>query len=249
MQRNSLKLKIGYLYPELLQGFCDEANVGAFILRAKERGIKTTLVRINAGQNILTSKAIGNCDFYYIGGSNIKILVDAYDYIVQNRENLRKDALRGIPMLAVYSGFMLFGASFQLKNQPRKKGFGILSAEFEMTEERIFGTVLGTCDFIAKETIAGFENHTVKARLKPATSPFLIIQKGTGNNFKDNIEGARFNNVIGTFLTSPILAQNPKLCDYLIATALRVKYKTKIPLAPMCNDVEEYSRNYIIGTK
>ena len=77
----------------------------------------------------------------------------------------------------------------------------------------------------------------------------MILSKGRGNNGRDKTEGARFNNVIGTYITSPILAQNPHLCDFFIATALRVKYKCRVPLTPLCDDIEWYSHNFILDAK
>ena len=39
MSKNPLKLKIAYLYPDILESFCDRANVEAFKYRANLRDV------------------------------------------------------------------------------------------------------------------------------------------------------------------------------------------------------------------
>ena len=45
-----------------------------------------------------------------------------------------------------------------------------------------------------------------------------------GNNGKDETEGARYKNVIGTYMHGSILPKNPKLADWLIERAVTRKY-------------------------
>jgi CobQ-like glutamine amidotransferase family enzyme len=47
------------------------------------------------------------------------------------------------------------------------------------------------------------------------------VLKGYGNNGRDHQEGARRDNVIGTYLHGPLLPKNVWFADWLIATALR----------------------------
>ena len=63
MPKNPLKLKICYLYPDILQSFCDDANVETFVKRAIWRNIDVQIDKICANDRITASKY----DFYYIG--------------------------------------------------------------------------------------------------------------------------------------------------------------------------------------
>ena len=126
---------------------------------------------------------------------------------------------------------------------------GILNVDMMSGKEHHYGNVVGNCEFLKNKTVVGFENHGILSFLKPGVAPFLTLQRGLGNNGKDKTEGARVNNIIGTFLTSPILAQNPHLCDFLISAALRIKYKCRIPLTPLTDDIEWYSHNYILESR
>jgi CobQ-like glutamine amidotransferase family enzyme len=51
---------------------------------------------------------------------------------------------------------------------------------------------------------------------------------GAGNNPEAKFEGARYKNVIGTYLHGSVLPKNPELTDFLIAKALKNKGK-KLP--------------------
>lgn len=245
MPRNSLKLKIAYLYPDLLHGFSDLANVETFATRARWRDIDVSISYINSNDKVQASRY----DFYFIGGSNIQNLEYCLYYLRQNEDEIRVAAMSGVPILAVNCGYLLFGNYYQLHNKTQVEGLKILDVDSIAGKTHHWGSVNGTCEFLKNKTVAGFENHGILSYLKQNAAPFLRLHSGLGNNGRDKTEGARFNNVIGTYITSPILAQNPHLCDFLIATALRIKYRCRIPLTPLCDDIEWYSHNFILDNK
>ena len=242
MSSNPLKLKIAYLLPDVLESFCDEANVKAFLWRANLRGIDVQIYNVLEHEKIQSTKY----DFYYIGGSNSENLEKALLSLKTNKDELHIASSAGIPMLAVNCGYQLFGNFYQLHNKTRLEGLKLLDVDSIASKKPFFGPVTGICNFLKNKTIAGFENHSIKTYLRPSAAPFLTIKKGLGNNAEDKTEGARNNNVIGTYLTSALLPQNPHFCDFLIAVALRIKYKCKVPLTPLCDDIEWYSHNYIV---
>lgn len=240
-----LKLKIAYLYPDILQSFCDEANVETFAKRATTREIDVQICPVCANDKFQATKF----DFYYVGGSNVENLEIALKYLKQNEAELICAKEANIPILAVNCGYILFGNNYQLHNQAQVQGLGILNVDSIANKDHHWGNVAGVCEFLKGKTVVGFENHGIISYLKPGVAPFITLQKGLGNNGKDKTEGARMNNIIGTYLTSPILAQNPHLCDFLIGSALRIKYKCRIPLTPLCDDIEWYSHNYTLELK
>ena len=77
MSSNPLRLKIAYLYPDILQSFCDKANVEVFCKRAAWRDVDIQVYEINANDKISASKF----DFYYIGGSNTSAMENALKYL------------------------------------------------------------------------------------------------------------------------------------------------------------------------
>ena len=245
MSKNYLKLRIAYLYPDILHGFSDSSNVETLATRARWRDIDVQINCINSNDKVQSSKY----DFYYIGGTNIKDLEQALHFLHQNEDEIKVAAMSGVPMLAVNCGYLLFGNYYQLHNRTQVEGLKILDVNSVAGKVHHWGAIYGSCDFLKNKVIAGFENHGILSYLKQNALPFLSLHSGLGNNGKDKSEGARFNNVIGTYITSPILAQNPHLCDYILATALKIKYRCKIPLAPLCDDIEWYSHNYILDNK
>lgn len=243
MQTTSLKLKIGHILPDILHSFCAEANVGAFKFRAKARNIEIEHVLFN---NFDTIK---KCDFYYIDGSNVNAFQYAIKYLKENQDIIKDMISSEVPTLAVNLGYALLSNSCQLPNCPKIKGLRIFNAETSFSKERIKCPIIGTCDFLNNETIVGYKNQIFTTFLSIEANPFLNVLKGEGNNIQDISEGIRYNNAIGTYITSPLLAQNPTLCDYLIEIALRIKYKTKIPLSNITDDVEWYCHDYMLKMK
>lgn len=245
MSKNPLKLKIAYLYPDILQNLCDKSNVEVFQKRAQWRDIQVSVQMINKNDKIQLNKF----DFFYIGGSNIEQLPVAIKYLNQNKEEIAIASAMNIPILAVDCGYILLGNYFQLHNTVQIDGVGVLDVDSIATNYRYTSSVVGTCEFLQSKSIAGHENHSMISYLKSGVSPFIALSRGYGNNAKDKTEGARFNNTIGTYITSPLLAQNPHFADFLISQALRIKYKCRIPLTPLCDDIEWFSHNDILEMK
>jgi len=245
MSKNPLKLKVAYLYPDILQGYCDLANIETFVQRAKWRDIDVQVQEIWANDRIQSQKY----DFYYIGGTNIHALDNAIEYLKQNEDDLIVASASSAPILAVYCGYILFGTTYQLQNKTEVEGLNIFNTITQESKKHYFGKVIGTCDFLHDKTIVGYRKQETSTILQDKIAPFLNLKKGIGNNITDKTEGARINNTIGTYITTPILAQNPHLCDFFISNALRIKYKCKIPLDNLCDDIEWYSHNYILEAK
>ncbi len=244
MSTNPLKLKIAYLYPDILQSFCDEANVNAFCKRANWRDIETSVTLIQANDKVQSSKY----DFYYIGGNNPDSLDYALKFLKQNDDELKIAAISGVPMLAVNCGYQLFGNYYQLLDKAQAQGLGIFDIHSRVSSNLHCGNILGSCSFL-KNKVAGFVNYNIFSYYDSNPMPFLNLQKGQGNNDNDKTEGAKFSNVIGTHIQGALLAQNPHLCDHFISTALKVKYRCKIPLTPLCDDLEWYSYRYLVDGK
>ena len=242
---NPLKLKIAYLYPDILHGFCDKANIDTFVTRASWRDIGVQVFEINSHDKIQASKF----DFYYIGGTNVRELEHALNFLKQNEQELKVASMSDVPMLAVNCGYLLFSNYYQLHNKTQIEALGLLDVDAIAGKSHYCGNIVGNCEFLNNKTVVGFENHGILSYLKTDVAPFLTLQRGIGNNGRDKTEGARHNNIVGTYISSPLLAQNPHLCDFFIAAALRIKYKCRIPLTPLCDDIEWYSHNYIVDTK
>ena len=99
------------------------------------------------------------------------------------------------------------------------------------------------------ETLVGFENHSGLTYLENETVPLAKITTGNGNNGKDKTEGARFCNVFGTYLHGSFLPKNVHFADYLISLALEKRYKEKIELSPLNDEIEAKTHEALVDKK
>ena len=60
------------------------------------------------------------------------------------------------------------------------------------------------------ERLIGFINRAGGAQTGSVERPFKI-QPGEGANFTEHSEGIKYKNLLGTYLTGPILVRNPPL--------------------------------------
>jgi CobQ-like glutamine amidotransferase family enzyme len=135
---------------------------------------------------------------------------------------LRELADDGLPMLAVCGLYQLFGHRFTTHTGEVITGIGLLDAETIGGPTRLIGnTVLESDEF---GTIIGYENHSGLTTLGADVQPFGRVTKGDGNNGTDGTEGARYRNVIATYLHGSLLPKNPAVADYLIRHAAERRY-------------------------
>jgi CobQ-like glutamine amidotransferase family enzyme len=123
-------------------------------------------------------------------------------------------------MLMVCGLYQLFGHFFKTNSGEKLRGIGLLDIETHGESERLIGNiVVDTKEF---GEVIGYENHSGQTFLGERAKPLGIVRLGAGNNTKDIYEGARFKNVIGTYLHGSILPKN--LADFLIEKAVLKKY-------------------------
>src|SRR5699024_4514594 len=115
-----------------------------------------------------------------------------------------------------------FGHSFEPLEGPRLEGVGLLDVTTVGTEKRLIGnTVIQSPQF---GEVIGYENHSGQTYLGPEARPLGQVTTGEGNNERDDHEGARQHNIIGTYLHGALLPKNPALADFLIGTAVQRQY-------------------------
>ncbi len=98
-----------------------------------------------------------------------------------------------------------------------------------------------------KSSLVGFENHSGETFLRDVHTALGKVQKGFGNNGEDKTEGCVYKNAIGCYMHGSLLPKNPKLADWLIKTALEVKYKKEIELKPLDDILEIEAHNAAIS--
>lgn len=152
---------------------------------------------------------------------------DSGQTLVQSDLLALKDTLislaeEGLPMLAICGLYQLFGRFFKTQEGTLIHGIGLLDIETHAGSERLIGnTICASSEF---GDILGYENHSGQTLLGAGVTPLGRVTKGAGNNGEDGTEGARYHNVIASYLHGSMLPINPRIADFLIETAVVRKF-------------------------
>lgn len=210
-------LRILQLYPRDMNIYGDLGNTLVLQKRIEWHGYKAELVEYNPGD-----KFPSDVDIIVGGGGQ-----DSGQDIVQAdllkiSPKLHELANAGTPMLMICGLYQLFGRFFKTSTGHMIEGIGLLDVETIGGPERLIGNIITHSEQFGD--IIGYENHSGKTFLGPGVKPLGDVIRGAGNNGEDNHEGARFKNVIGTYLHGSLLPKNPLIADFLIEAAIVKKY-------------------------
>lgn len=237
-----MKLTIGWLYPKLMNIYGDIGNIIVFTKRSEARGIEVVLKKLDVG---FTDKDVEDCDILFMGGAQDKQQTIVSSDLQKKSKSLKKMIDDGVPGLYVCGAFQFLGKYYKDAGGTKLDGLGIFDLYTENPGEntkRLIGNVIVESQL---GKLIGFENHGGRTYLGANIKPLGKVIKGFGNNGKDKTEGAVYKNSFGTYFHGPILPKNPKLADYLIKTALEIKYNSPIRLSPINNSFEEKARETI----
>jgi hypothetical protein len=199
--------------------YADRGNLLMLERRCAWRGIGFSLRAGTLGDALDADSA----DLFYIGGGQDRDQrLVAFD-LQDKRGALHDAADRGAVILAVCGGYQLLGHSYEL-GEEELPGVGLLDVRTVRRDgPRLIGNIAIEVELAPgfRRILAGFENHGGRTHLGPAARPLGRVLRGHGNNGRDQLEGARRDNVLGTYMHGPLLPKNSWFADWLIATALR----------------------------
>ena len=241
MERSNLKISIGHLYPKQLNLYGDMGNIITLKKRCEWRGIEFDYQEINLDDNILES------DLYFIGGGQDKEQIEVSKAMYSQKDFLLTQRDNGAVFLGICGGYQLLGHYYQPFEGERLFGVSLLDAYTVAGKKRFIGNVTAESDFLAPNTLVGFENHSGLTYLQNDTKPLAFVTVGNGNNGKDKTEGARYKNVFGTYLHGSLLPKNPHLADHLITLALETRYADAIELRPLDDKLEHIAHRAAAG--
>ncbi|MFC2329169.1 ribosome biogenesis GTPase Der [Prevotella nigrescens] len=195
----------------------DSGNVLVLKKRAEKRNISVNILSYNIGDSFPK-----NVDIVVAGGGQDSGQEKVNKDLLKIKDKLKKLAENYTPMLLICGSYQLFGNYFRTNEGKVLKGIGILNAYTEATNERMVGNII--TESVPFGEIIGYENHSGKTTLEGDTLPLGLVKLGAGNNGEDSTEGARYKNVVGTYLHGSLLPKNPKIADFLISEAMAKKY-------------------------
>ncbi len=214
---NKQPITVLQLYPKDMNIYGDHGNLLVLKRRLEWYGYQPKIITYNIGDTLPK-----DVDIIIGGGGQDSGQEKIHADLLKISPQLHTWTEAGVPMLMVCGLYQLFGNFFKTSDEQTLKGIGILDVETIGTNERLIGNIVTESKDFGE--IIGYENHSGQTFLGKNTRPFATVVKGAGNNSKDGLEGARYENVIGTYLHGSILPKNPALADFLIKTAVTKKY-------------------------
>lgn len=226
-----MELTLAHLYPDLMNIYGDQGDVSALKFRCLKRGIKLAVRPVSAGDQLTP----GSFDLVFGGGGQDQQQVIVSRDLKNKARVLKSAAKQDIPMLTICGTYQLFGRYFKPFRGPKLPGIGLFPAFTVASKERKIGNIVIQTSL---GQLVGFENHSGNTFLDDRSTALGKVSTGFGNNGRDQTEGCRIHNVFGCYLHGPLLPKNPHLADYLIRTALEVKYRRPIRLKPLNDRLE-----------
>lgn len=245
-----MNIKIAWLYPDLMSTYGDRGNVIVLQKRCQWRDIDAEIIPITLETQ---NSELSNSDLIFMGGAQDRQQkLAGADFLKRKGPVVKKIVEAGIPALFVCAAYQFVGHFYRPYQGKDIPGAGI----FDLTTEhpgdqarRLIGNVVAELispGELAGQTIVGFENHGGRTHLGTKMKPLAKVIRGFGNNGEDGFEGAVYKNSIGSYFHGPFLPKNPEIADWLLAKALEVKYKKKIVLMPLNDEIEHNAKKAII---
>jgi len=242
-----MKLRLGFLYPNLLNLYGDRGNVECLLYRCRARKIEVQV------EEILLDQPLPKLDLLFSGGGpDLCQKIVAEDLAKVKGEALERFIQEGKVALFICGSYQLLGHYYRPAEGPDLPGVGALdltTQHFGLAKKRCLGNVQACLNRNLLEgvrffygascpaTVVGFENHGGRTYLGPTMEPLAQVKQGWGNNGEDKTEGVFYQNILGTYLHGPLLPKNPHLADWLIGQALAVKYGEREPLTHLPDDL------------
>lgn len=213
----TMKLTVAQLYPRDMNIYGDSGNVLALTRRAEAHGFEVRVLGINPGDVISD-----DVDVIIGGGGQDSGQQRIHDDLLAKGAVLKDLADSGMPMLMICGLYQLFGHWFQPHAGERLSGIGVLDVTTTARAKRLIGNIVIRSDEFGE--IIGYENHSGQTFLGERARPLGAVMLGEGNNDVDDTEGARYRNVIGSYLHGSLLPKNPAISDFLIREAAIRRY-------------------------
>ncbi|MBT1165611.1 type 1 glutamine amidotransferase [Bifidobacterium simiarum] len=218
MAGESRPIDVMSLYPKDMNIYGDSGNVLTVRRRLALYGYEPVMHYYNQGDEWPE-----HVDLILGGGGQDTGQKKIIDDFFMRADLIRSLAADGVPMLMICGMYQLFGEYFETVDGTRLDGIGVIGAYTVGQDVRMIGNLVEHSDEFGD--VIGYENHSGQTFLREGVSPLgRVDHDGTGNNGEDHTEGARVNNVIGTYMHGSLLPKNPKIADFLIRTACERRY-------------------------
>ena len=233
-----MKIRIGHLYPDLLNLYGDRGNIQCLKKRMQWRGIDAEVQEFQITDTI----SFLDLDIVLLGGGSDREQMLVCEKLKTIRQDFKEYVEDNGVVIAVCGGYQLLGHYYDT-DDGRIEGLSLVDLYTEQGTPRLISNIVIQNDLFPYP-IVGFENHGGRTFIGD-NKPLGKVLFGYGNNETEKAEGVLYKNVIGTYLHGPLLTKNPHICDYLIKNALERKYGTS-DLSPLDDEQELQANRYIV---
>jgi CobQ-like glutamine amidotransferase family enzyme len=213
-------LRLGHLYPSLMNIYGDRGNIVCLQRRCRLRGIELQVTPLEVGDELRP----GDFDLLFMGGAQDREQTLVSEDLAATKGALREAVDDGVVFLGVCGGYQLSGHFYRGADGIEMRGTGVLDLYTLHPgghAKRLIGNLAAEWE---GGSLAGFENHGGRTYLGSGCEPLARVQHGFGNDGESGFEGARYKNAFGSYLHGPILPKNPAFADRLISLALERRY-------------------------
>ena len=233
-----MKIKIGHLYPDLLNLYGDRGNIQCMKKRCEWRGIEAEVKEFQISDIV----DFHDLDIVLLGGGSDREQMLVCEKLKTIRGDFKEYVEDNGVVIAVCGGYQLLGHYYDTE-EGRIEGLSLVDLYTEQGNPRLISNIVIQNEQFAYP-IVGFENHGGRTFIGD-NKPLGKVLFGYGNNGKDEAEGIMYKNVVGTYLHGTLLPKNPHVCDYLIKNALERKYGVSA-LDPLDDGQEKEANQYIV---
>jgi len=202
------KLKILHLYHDLMNLYGDWANLAALAHEGNMRGGGAEILKRSVGDDI----DFDECDFIYIGSGTERSQLACMRDLARYKDAFLSRIESGVPVLATGNSHELFGQAVIDATGKRHEMLGLLDFKTMQLNTRVTGDCTCKASFL-EDTLVGFINRAGGNQKGDIDRPFFV-EPGEGADFKAGAEGIRYKNLLGTYMTGPLLMRNPPLMMY-----------------------------------
>jgi len=228
-------LRLGHLYPSLMNVYGDRGNIICLERRCRLRGIELEVTPLEVGDRLEPDAF----DLLFMGGAQDREQrLVAEDLLSLKAAPLREAVEAGVVFLGVCGGYQLAGRFYRGAEGEELVGAGVLdlyTLHPGPRTRRLIGNAIAEWE---GGTLVGFENHGGRTYLGPGVEPLARVVRGFGNDGESGFEGARYKNAFGSYLHGPLLPKNPAFADHLLGLALARRYGDGA-LAPLDDALEQ----------
>ena len=227
-----MNCKIIHFYPHLMNLYGSYANLTVLCRCLELMGHSAEVLTVTPGQ----SADLADADFIFMGAGTERSQKAALADFRRFADDIAKLAADGVPMLFCGTAMELLGRTIT-DGETVYEGIALADFTAEQAARRQVIDVYGHTPLF-EDPIVGFLNKS--SVIRGVETPLLSsCQLGWGNEKGGKGEGILIYNVMGSHLTGPLLAKNPRLLEHvvrLICTRRGAELPEALPQLPFMEE-------------